>query len=267
MSQTLSFKTLTITITDNIAHICLNRPDKKNAMSFLLMRELITVGKQLKHDRSTRAVILMGAGGNFSSGLDLADLNSKKSLAYALWQLAKPTLSDFQKVCLIWQSLPMPVIAVIDGVCLGAGLQLAMGADIRIATPTAHFAILEAKWGLVFDMGLTHTAYHVCPDVLKELAMSARIFNADTAKATGFITHINDNPSEFAKGLINEFNTRSPDAVLAAKRLINARHHPSALTLYQEKLWQIKLLLSNNRKLALKKVKDNGVEFLRRQFG
>lgn len=261
-----NYQTLTVHSDHHITTITLNRPTKKNAMNFVMVRELIHVGKRLKHDRNTRAVILTGSGDNFCSGLDLTDLNNPKSLRYALWQLAKPTPSDFQKACLIWQSLPMPVIAVIDGVCLGAGLQLMMGADIRIATPTTRFAILESKWGLVFDMGLIHTAYHISPDVLQELAMSARMFDAQSAKTNGFVSHLSDTPKVLADTLIAEFNTRSPDAILAVKRLVHARHTTSALTLYQEKLWQIKLLLGNNRKLALKKAKDTSVEFLKRQF-
>ena len=115
------------------------------------MDELIKVAHKLKRNREVRAVILMGADGNFSSGLDLVDLN-------ALYELAKPTPSKFQKVCLIWQSLPVPVIAVVQGVCVGGGLQLALGADIRIAAMDACLSVLETKWGLVADMGITHTA-------------------------------------------------------------------------------------------------------------
>lgn len=100
----------------------------------------------------------MGADGNFSSGLDLVDLNDPKNLGLALYELAKPTPSKFQKVCLIWQSLPVPVIAVVQGVCVGGGLQLALGADIRIAAMDACLSVLETKWGLVADMGITHTA-------------------------------------------------------------------------------------------------------------
>ena len=123
-----------------------------------MMDELIKVAHKLKRNREVRAVILMGADGNFSSGLDLADLNDPKNLGLALYELAKPTPSKFQKVCLIWQSLPVPVIAVVQGVCVGGGLQLALGAGIRIAAMDACLSVLETKWGLVADMGITHTA-------------------------------------------------------------------------------------------------------------
>lgn len=260
------YTTLTLEHRDAIATITLNRPEKKNAISFLMMHELIQVAKHLKKDKKLRAVIITGADDTFSSGLDLSDLNNPKNLGYALWQLAKPTMSVFQRLCLIWQSLPVPVIAVIDGVCVGAGLQLALGADIRIASPRARFAILEAKWGLVADMGLTHSARGIAPDVLKQLAMSAQMVSGDDAKALGLITQLSDTPLADAHAYIKTIQTRSPDAVLAAKRIVNAMHPVHHRALYLEKLWQLKLLLGNNRKLALKRAHDDGVAFIKRQF-
>lgn len=163
-----------ITKQDGVVTITLNRPDKKNAMSFEMMRELIEIAKDIRKDKTVRAVIITG-GTDFCSGLDLSVFGAPRQMAWAMTQLIKPAPSLFQEVCLIWHSLPVPVIAVIDGVCLGAGLQLALGADIRISTSRAKFAILEVKWGLVADMGLTHTAKLMRADHLKELAMTARV--------------------------------------------------------------------------------------------
>ncbi|BAV12672.1 hypothetical protein MOSL_2099 [Moraxella osloensis] len=161
----------------------------------------------------------------------------------------------------------MPVISVLHGHCLGAGLQLALATDIRIATADCQFAIMEAKWGLVPDMGLTQSAMGVLrADIVKELAMTARIFDGQQAFDYGVVSHLSDTPMEVAKNLVTELSNRSPDAVLASKRIINAMYHTPATTLYQEKLWQIKLLLGQNRKLAVKKAKDETVKFIGRQF-
>lgn len=263
MSQT--YQTLALTYQGTTAIIALNRPTKKNAMNFVMMGELLQVANRLKSDPNIGAVILTG-GEDFCSGLDLATFGSPRLVIKATYELIKPTPSLFQKVCLVWQSLPMPVIAVIDGVCLGAGLQLALGADIRISTPKARFAILEAKWGLVADMGLTHTAKGIASDKLKELAMSARMIDGDTAKDFGLVSHTDSDPMQKALALCDEFATRSPDAVLAAKRLITDMHRTSHWQLYQEKLWQLKLLASTNRKRAIKKAKDTSVAFAKRQF-
>ncbi|MFB6348898.1 crotonase/enoyl-CoA hydratase family protein [Moraxella marmotae] len=262
-----NYQTLSVQVDHDIATITLNRPAKKNAISFVMMDELLDVAKRLRHNPQVRAVILVGAAGDFSAGLDLADLNNPKNLGLALYQLAKPTPSKFQKVCLVWQSLPMPVIAVIEGVCVGGGLQLALGADIRIVSTDARLSVLEAKWGLVADMGITQTAADIRRDILKQLAMTAKMITADEAHAFGLVTHLADDPMALANQIVAQIIERSPDAVLAAKRVLNLSNRPSCRALYQEKLWQIKLMLGHNRKLAIKKAKGAVIEFGKRQFG
>ena len=261
------YHTLQVSISEDILTITLNRPHKKNAMSFEMMHELLAVAARITKDKTLRAVIINGAGETFCAGIDLSDLNQPKNQAYALWELLKPCQSLFQRVCLVWRDVPIPVIAVLEGHCIGAGLQLALACDVRISSPECQFSIMEAKWGLVPDMGVTQSALGVVrADVLKELAMSARIINATEAKGLGLISHCSDTPLEQANILATEFAERSPDAVLASKRVINAMYQQSAVTLYQEKLWQIKLMLGRNRKLALKKVKQASTEFGKRQF-
>lgn len=262
-----TYQTLAVQLSAEVLNITLQRPEKKNAMSFAMIDELISVAKQVKKQRNIRAVIINGVEQTFCAGLDLGDLNNPKNQLYAAWELSKPWQSHFQQACLIWQEVPVPVIAVLQGHCLGAGLQLALGADIRISTAECKFAIMEAKWGLVPDMGLTQAALGVLnADVLKELAMSARIIEGDEAHSLGLVTHVSDEPLAHAKQLAEEFLTRSPDAVLASKRMINKMYSQSALTLYQEKFWQLKLMLGYNRKLALKKARDAATSFRQRQF-
>ncbi|TXD97124.1 crotonase/enoyl-CoA hydratase family protein [Psychrobacter frigidicola] len=264
---TLQYRTLQVSITDNILTVTLNRAHKKNAMSFEMMHELIKVATQVSKDKKLRAIIINGAGNTFCAGIDLGDLNQPKNQAYALWELVKPWQSLFQRVCLVWREVPVPVIAVLEGHCIGAGLQLALACDVRISHPDCQLSIMEAKWGLVPDMGLTQSALGVVrADVLKELAMSARIINAEQGKDLGLVSHCNDMPLEHAQVLAAEFAERSPDAVLASKRVINAMYQQSAVTLYQEKIWQVKLMLGRNRKLALKKAKQSATSFAKRQF-
>ena len=269
-SQKLNEKytTLALSEADEVLTVSLNRPDKKNAMSLRMMRELIDVAERLKKDHSIRSVIINGAGDSFCAGIDLSDLNNPKNAMMGLYELLKPTQSIFQRVCLIWREVPVPVIVVTQGYCIGAGMQLALACDFRISTPDCQFAIMEAKWGLVPDMGLTQSALHVLPvDVLKELTMTARLIDAKQAEQLHLVTHIDDTPYERAHALATEIATRSPDAVLASKRVINQMTKQSFCALYQEKMWQLKLMGGGkNRKLAIKKAKDNSVQFLKRQF-
>lgn len=122
-----SMQTLTLSHDNYTAIITLSHPHKNNAMDFVMMQEL----SHIKADKSVRAVVIMG-GADFCSGLDLAVFGSPKNMIFATKELIKPTPSLFQQVCLIWQSLP-----VVDGVCLGAGLQLAMGVDVCISRSSA----------------------------------------------------------------------------------------------------------------------------------
>ncbi|PNK60368.1 crotonase/enoyl-CoA hydratase family protein [Psychrobacter sp. FDAARGOS_221] len=265
---TKNYQLISLDVSEQILTLTLNRADKKNAMSFNMMRELIDVAQRLKKDRDIRAVIIKGAGDVFCAGIDLGDLNNPKNALMGLYELLKPTQSIFQRVCLIWREVPMPVIVVTHGYCIGAGTQLALACDFRITSPDCQFAIMEAKWGLVPDMGLTQSALQVLSaDALKELTMTARLIDAKTAKEYGLVSHLDDDPEQRARALATEIAQRSPDAVLAGKRVINYMTKQSSCALYNEKVWQLKLMGGGkNRKLAIKKAKDNSVQFLKRQF-
>ena len=118
------YHNLDVSVTDNILTVTLNRPQKKNALSFGLVNELVKIAARITEDKTLRAVILNGAEGTFCAGIDLGDLNNPKNQIYAFWELIKPWQSLFQRVCLVWRDLPIPVIAVLEGHCIGAGLQL-----------------------------------------------------------------------------------------------------------------------------------------------
>ena len=252
---------------NGIAIVKLNRPEKRNAMSFALLRELIRLAEKIKKDRSIRCVIVTGEAQVFSAGIDLADLNNPKNRTYAAWELLKPGQSLFQKAFLIWQTLPVPVIAAIEGYCFGAGMQLALAADIRIAHPATKMSIMESRWGLVPDMGLSRSLKGLISlDLAKELTLTARIFDAEYAKSIGLVTHLNDAPMTQALALAEEFAQRSPDALAASKYVLDAMEHRPEKSLRMEKIWQLKLLLGKNSILARKKDKNPDVEFLPRQF-
>ncbi|EPF70051.1 crotonase/enoyl-CoA hydratase family protein [Acinetobacter rudis] len=252
---------------NGLAIVRLNRPEKRNAMSFALLQELIHVAQKIKKDRSIRCVILTGEAQVFSAGIDLKDLNDPKNMAYAAWELIKPGQSLFQKAFLIWQELPVPVIAAIEGFCFGAGMQLALAADIRIAHPKTQMSIMESRWGLVPDMGLSQSLKGLIPiDLAKELTLTARVFDATYAHQIGLVTHVDEQPLDKAISLAQEMQQRSPDALLAVKRVLDAMQHQPSKSLRLEKIWQLKLLLGKNSKLARRKDKAPTTEFLSRQF-
>ena len=253
---------------NNIVTIYLNRPEKRNAMNFALLQELYDTAQKLKKDRNLRAVILTGDAHIFSAGIDLSDLNAPSKRAFALWELLKPSQSLFQKAVLVWQQLPVPVICAIEGYCFGAGLQLALAADIRICHPKTQLSIMESRWGLVPDMGLTQTIRGLISlDVLKELTYTARIFDGDYAKSIGLVSHLSEHPLQQAQTLAEEIATRSPDALHAAKKVLQALVRQSTCkTLRLEKIWQLKLILGKNSRIARLKDKNSSLQYTTRQY-
>jgi enoyl-CoA hydratase/carnithine racemase len=126
----------------------------------------------------------------------------------------------FQRVAYAWVTLPMPVIAAVHGACFGGGLQIALGADIRIAAPDTRLSVMEMKWGLIPDMSITRTLPRLVRiDVAKELTYTGRVLSASEAAQLGLVTWVTGDPLRAARALAAEIATRSPDAVRAAKRL------------------------------------------------
>lgn len=259
--------TLNINHQDQIAIITLNRPQCKNAMSFQMMHDLIAVAQSCRRKRELRAVVLHGSAHTFCSGLDLADLKNAANRKAIFWQLIKPTRSLYQSAALVWRDLPLPVIAAVEGHALGAGLQLALGTDYCIAAPNSQWAIREAHWGIIPDMGLSLTSRgRIRADHLAALTYSADLFSGEAAEQYGFVSELSAEPLDRALALAQAFSQRSPDALLAAKRLIQKRHGGDMCLLWREKYWQIKLLLGKNQAHALHKSQDTRASFLPRQF-
>ena len=214
---------LLLDIQDGVAKVTLNRHEKKNALSQALFEDLPKIAETIAATDGIRAVILTGAGGAFSAGIDLDFLQSLlPKLDEIKKEMAGPTPNFFQRPCTCWGELNIPVIAAIEGICIGGGMQLALGADIRIAHPDTKFSIMEAKWGMIPDMGITQFLPKLMrSDQAKELIMTARMISADEALSAGLITRIADDPMAAARELATEIATCSPEAVASAKTLVD----------------------------------------------
>jgi enoyl-CoA hydratase/carnithine racemase len=210
---------------DGIADVRLARAEKLNAFDLPMFAALVETGVALGRDPSLRVVVLSGEGRAFSSGLDVPALMS------GLAERSGPRLSErtsespanhAQRAAWVWQEVPVPVIAAVHGVAYGAGLQLALGADIRFVAPDAKLSIREAHWGLVPDVAITQTLRNVVGlDVAKELTFTARVISGEEAVRLRLATHLSDDPHRDAMALAREIAARSPDAVRAAKKLWN----------------------------------------------
>jgi enoyl-CoA hydratase/carnithine racemase len=197
------------------------RTDKHNALDQPMFEGLVNAAEQVAGDASVRAVVLHGEGKSFCSGLDVASFMSGEGGTGVLLAREDGRLANLaQRVAYDWSLVPAPVIAAIHGNCFGGGLQIALGADIRIAAPDSKLSIMEVKWGLVPDMGITQTLPRLVPiDVAKELTFSGRIVSGSEALELGLVTRTVEDPLAAALSLAEEISQKSPDAVRAAKRL------------------------------------------------
>ncbi len=154
-----------------------------------------------------------------------------------------------QQAAWVWQELGVPVIAAVHGAALGGGLQIALGADIRIVAPDAKLSVLEARWGLIPDMtGTAVLPTLVGLDVAKELTFSGRLVSGEEAVALGLATRVADDPRGAALELASELATRSPDALREGKRLLNlSGTRPLADQLLDERVTMGSLIGSPNQ--------------------
>jgi len=220
----MSEERVRIDVRDHVATVTLARPDKHNALDRPMFEAIIAAAERLASESGVRAVVLHGEGPSFCSGLDLASLvSSDAGIDAIVAPLREEPPNWFQRTAYDWLRLPVPVIAAVHGNCFGGGLQIALAADIRIATPDARLSVMEVKWGLIPDMSITRTLPRLVGiDVAKELTFTGRLIDGAEAQRLGLVTRVTDDPLGAARELAAEIASRSPDAIRGAKRLFNA---------------------------------------------
>lgn len=214
-----------------IAHVRMNRPEKKNALDAEMFAGLISAARRLAAEPSVRAVVLSGAGDAFCSGLDFSrfgdmasgDLDAESdSVQEAARDLNPSGANRAQQLAWRWQDLPVPVIAAVQGAAYGGGFHIALGADIRILAPDARIAFVEITWGLVPDLSGTQALRRLVPlDIAKKLIFSGEPISGEQAVAMHLGTELAEDPLEAAFALARTLARRSPDAIREAKQLLN----------------------------------------------
>ena len=228
---------VTCTITDGVADVRLNRPDKLNAVNPAMFGALGDMGDRLKADNSLRAVVLSGEGRGFCSGLDFSAFQAMAGQSDDSFppsdkgegaRIPRGGVGDEgivnggQYAAWVWYELPVPVIAAIRGPALGAGFQIALACDFRFVTPDAKLSALEMRWGLIPDMtGTQMLPRLVGLDVARELVYTGRMVSGEEAVQLGLATRVADDPFEEAMAFARELAGKSPHALRGAKRLLS----------------------------------------------
>ena len=209
-----------LTVEDRVAHVVIDRPEKRNAMSRAVLEQLRAHAEELAGRigaREVGAVVVSGEDGHFSAGLDLVDLAGLVTSS-----LDEDGVAQVQSVFTAYEELDAPVLAAIDGVCLGAGVQLALACHVRGVTERASMAVLEPRWGLVPDLGASWRLPRlVGQGRATELMLSARRVDAAEALRIGLAEL--SLPGEDARAAAHEVAARwaaGPEVLGALPRLV-----------------------------------------------
>lgn len=225
----------------HVGWLRLNRPERHNAMTIELWTELAELGDELVDDDSLRALVVIGNGKSFSSGIDLSSFAGAGG-AGGLFSEAgaggepgaggdsiPEKLKRIQRGYTWLQKCAYPTIAAVRGHALGGGCQLALACDIRIASPSASFALPEHKYGLVPDLGGTYFLTRlVGPAKAKELIWTNGVVDAGEAHRLGIVQRLvdsDDGLEDAARQLAESIAGAPPLAVRGTKRLVDEAAH------------------------------------------
>jgi enoyl-CoA hydratase/carnithine racemase len=242
-----------VAVADGIADVRLDRPEKLNSLTLPMLRDLASAARRLRGDRNIRAVILSGTGDSFCAGLDFKTVTADpKQLPLGMLPRPWRGTNVFQEACWAWRRVPVPVIAAVHGHCYGGGLQIALGADLRVTAADAKWSVLEGKWGLIPDMtGVRTLSELVGIETAKRLTMTAEVISGDDAARLGLVGQVHDEPYAASRELAESLQQRSPDALVAAKRLFDTAWRSSPRRTFARERWeQTKLLLGKNAQIA-----------------
>jgi enoyl-CoA hydratase/carnithine racemase len=217
-----------------VRHVIMNRPEKRNAMNQELLRELAAALRAAGDDPGVKCVVLRGEGPVFSAGVDLGELASFGGEPSVLRPFRK-TFLECPNLC---EEMPKPVVCQIQRACVGGALEVALGADLRVASTDTQLGLPEVRLGLIPDVGgSTRLPAVVGLGRAKEMIMTARLIGAEEALQIGLVNRVAapEQLQETTQQLVDELLANAPVAVGRAKRVIDASARPAlAQTLEME---------------------------------
>jgi enoyl-CoA hydratase len=257
---------IAVAVSDGVAHVELDRPDKFNAMDHAMFAAIGETFRALGRDPAVCAILLSGRGRHFTAGLDLDYAASQFPPSDDPARAAEARLRHIEWLQAAFDAVEAarpPVIAIIHGACVGAGVDLAAACDIRIAAADAFLQIAEVDVAITADLGTLQRLAHVIPQgLLRELAFTGRRIGAEEAARTGLVNRVEtDRDSALAAGaaLAKEIAAKSPLAVAGAKRSLNyARGRTVEDGLAQVALWNAATLGGTDLAEAIRTRRDKG---------
>ena len=265
-----SYKCFKLTISDNIAHLQLTRPDKRNSMIPEFWDELPSIIEDLDSNSRARVIVISSTGPHFSSGMDVklfansserdenADAKTKRVKGESFYRNVERLQNTFS--CL--ENCRIPVLAAIQGGCIGGAMDFVTACDIRYATEDAFFTVFEINIGMTADVGTFPRLVKLIPEgIVRELAFTGRKMPASEAKNAGLVNEVfqnQDNMLEQVMIIAREIASKAPLAVYGSKRMINySRDHSAADALDYVRTWNASMLQRDEIAEAMESSKEN----------
>lgn len=254
------YQAFRVELVDNIAHVQINRPEKINSMNAVFWTEIIEIFQWIDDTDEVRVVVLSGAGKHFSSGIDLMMLASAanemgKDVGRNA-RLLRRTILRLQASFNAVDNCRKPVLAAIQGYCLGGAIDLIAACDMRYAAEDAQFSIKEIDMGMAADVGTLQRLPRIIGDgMLRELAYTGRIMGAEEARSIGLVNRTYTDAASLLDGVMGiarEIAAKSPIAIAGTKEMISyMRDHSINDGLEYIATWNAAMLQSTDLRVAM----------------
>lgn len=251
----MSHSCFDVQIDKKIAHIILNRPEKRNSMIPAFWRELPGIVRDIDENAKARVIVLSSTGPHFSSGLDVSSFKQAEITDPAAKRAARITagadfygiIKNMQQSFTALEECRLPVLAAIQGGCIGGGVDLITACDMRYATEDAFVTIFETNIAMTADVGTFPRLSKLIPDgIARELAYTGRRMAAAEAREVGLVNRVYRSHAEMLAGVMEiaaEIASKAPLAVMGCKRMMNyARDHSVADGLDYIGIWNASML-------------------------
>jgi enoyl-CoA hydratase len=259
MERIMSYECFTVEIRDHVAELTLSRPEALNSMCRAFWRELPEIVQRIDKAASARAIVLASSGKHFTAGMDLSVFASGPDMAGKETGRIRAnllrTVLKLQQTFSCLDEARIPVLAAVQGGCIGGGVDMVSSCDMRYATRDAFFCIQEINIGMTADVGTFPRLAHVMPQgIVRELAYTGRRFRAEEARACGFVNELFDTHGQMldaVRGIASDIAKRSPLAVWGSKEMLNyGRDHTIQDSLRQIAVWQTGMFQPTDMKEA-----------------
>ena len=250
----MPYETLTLAVEDHVAHVRLNRPEALNTMILAFWHDMVAAFDAIDHDASVRAVVISSTGRHFTAGLDLGVMQSfadSEGDAGRRGERLRRSVLDMQESFSVIDRCRVPVIAAVQGACIGGGVDLVSACDIRLCSAEAYFRIQEINIGITADVGTLQRLPHLIPaGLVRELAYTGRKLPAAEAQSVGLVNSVHaDHEALLAAALemAAEIASKSPLAIAGTKEMLNyARDHSIADGLNHIATWQAAMIQTDD---------------------